>query len=117
MESGVEGVEVADELPFAVEVGDIPVGFVVVAYFEDEFGEVFLLADGPPDVGIGDGFEADVGAHVSEDGLLPPHHHVIDVLLDQVVQPHDVLHPLDVLEVAAHQLVEALQLTQRTHHL
>lgn len=117
MESGVEGVEVADEFPFAFEVGDIPVGIVVVADFEDEFGEVFLLAEGAPEVGVGDGFEVDVGAHVSEDGFLPPHHHVVDVLLDEVVEPPDVLHPLDVLEVAAHQLVEALPLAQTAHQL
>lgn len=91
-----------DEIALALELSDVPVAAVIVADLEEQFGNVILLPLGVPDASLSDGPQVHIRMHVSEDGLLPPHHHQVDVLLDQVVQPHNVIRSLDLLEIRLH---------------
>lgn len=105
--SDVELAEVVHEIPLTLELTHIPVTTVIVTNLKEQLGDVLLLPLRVPDASLCNGAQVDIGMHVPEDGLLPPHHHEVDVLLDQVVQPYDVISSLDLLEIRPHQFLEA----------
>lgn len=56
-----------------------------------------------PDACLHNECPVDFGLYASEDGLLPPARHELQIFLYQWEHPPDIVHPLDVFEVHPHQ--------------
>lgn len=101
--------EFFDEGALAYVVLHGPVVPVVVAQLKYELGECVPMAVGGPETGLSNGANADLGLDAPHHGLLPPAHHVLDVALNVLVHPADVLQSVNVLEVGPQQSVEVVR--------
>lgn len=79
-----------------------PVLSVIVSQLEQQLSKGLLLTSSPPKSRLGYYLEIDLWMQVSHHRLLPPTHHIISIALDQLVQPTDISHSVNVIEVHPH---------------